>query len=277
MQLWLTEFDVTIDIRPDLDIPITISDSEKNNTKYPGFWYGSNQSFIKLKDLDKEFRDFRYNDLSFILEIIPDNSPIYVKTNNGTSSKADFAIGAIYCKNAQFGNEPNVQRISSNVHAGQPLFLNNDFDFDRMNTNTNNLSENLETTADRIYLIKSTDQNFIWNKPYYVKLFFNNLGTWRSGLFNQNHFHDQVSYSFLMPVFVVGSWDIISPQEVLPKWDPPKPYIKKFTIKNLLPFWNSGILGKIGSGVVVLFILIFGAAIFFPNILILVKRIFTIR
>ncbi|MHC1705373.1 MAG: hypothetical protein AB9846_15815 [Tenuifilaceae bacterium] len=275
MQLWLTEFEVNIDIRPDKDIPINISDSELNNTKYPGFWYGSSQSFLKLKELDKEYRDFRYSDLSFILEIIPDNSPIYVKTSNGSSSKADFAIGAIYCKNAQIGNEPNVQRISTNVHAGQPLFLNNEFDYEKMNTNLNNFSDNLETSANRMIEIKSNNNDFIWNKPYYVKLFFNNLGAWRSGIFNQNHFHDQVSYSFLMPIFVVGSWDVIIPQEILPNWDPPKPYIKKVTLKNLLPFWNSGILGKLGSIIIVVLLVFLGIFIIIPNLPLLIKRLFS--
>ncbi len=267
MQLWLTEFDVNVDIRPDRDIPVTISDSEKETTKYPGYWYGSNQKFIYLKDLDKEHRDFRYGDLSFILEVIPDNSPIYVKTATGQTTKPDFAIGAIYCKGAKIGNEPNVQRISTNIHAGQPVFLNHNFDFGTMNENTYNISPNLESAAKQVLEHKTKNSNFIWNKPYYIKLFFNNLGTWRSGLFNQNQFHDQVSYSFLMPIFVVGSWDVIVPQEVLPEWNPPEPYIKKFTLKSLLPFWGNGFLGKIGSIVLVFLVLFFLISMFFPRIM----------
>jgi len=274
MQLWLTEFEVTIDIRPDRDIPVHISDEEKNTVQYPGYWYGSSQKWLKLRDLNKEHKDFRYGDLSFILEVIPDNSPIYVKTNEGTTSKPDFAIGAIYCNKAQFGNEPQVQRISSNIHSGMPVFLNNEFDFTKMNNNLYNLSANLETDADVILENKIHDENFIWNKPYYIKLFFNNLGTWRSGLFNQNEFHDQVYYSFLMPVFVVGSWDVIVPQEVLPKWDPPKPFIKKITIKNFLPFWKMGILGKMGSIILVLIILSLVLFKFFPGLLSIIKKIF---
>ena len=266
MQLWLTEFDVNVDIRPDRDIPVTISDLEKETTKYPGFWYGSNQNYLLLKDLDKEHRDFRYGDLSFILEVIPDNSPIYVKTATGQTSKPDFAIGAIYCKGAKIGNEPNVQRISTNIHAGQPVFLNHDFDFEKMNENTYNISPNLESAANQVLEHKTKNSDFIWNKPYYIKLFFNNLGTWCSGLFNQNQFHDQVSYSFLMPIFVVGSWDVIVPQEILPEWNPPEPYIKKFTLKSLLPFWGNGFFGKIGSVVLVLLVLFFLFTTFFPRI-----------
>lgn len=260
MQLWLTEFNVTVDIRPDRDIPITITDEEKESTNYPGFWYGSTQNQLKLKDLDREHRDFRYGNLSFILEVIPDKSPIYVKTSTGKTSKPDFAIGAIYCKGAKIGNEPNVQRISTNIHAGQPVFLNHEFDFDSMNQNLNNLSPNIETAANQMLDHKVQNNDFIWNKPYFIKLFFNNIGTWRSGLFNQNQFHDQVSYSFLMPIFVVGSWDVIIPQELLPEWNPPKTYTKKFTLKNLIPFWGKGVFGKVGGFILftsVILILIF--------------------
>jgi len=256
MQLWLTEFQVNVDIRPDRDVPIHITDEEKFNTNYPGFWYGSNRKTVTLAELGKEHKDFRYGDLSFILEIIPDNSPIYIQTGEGATAKPDFAIGAIYCSNAVFGNEPDVQRISTNIHSGMPLFLNNEFDFEKMNNNLNDLSPNLESNADRIMAIKTKGEDFIWNKPYYVKLFFNNLGTWRSGIFNQKEYHDQVNYRFLMPVFVVGSWDVIVPQEILPEWDPPKPYVRKWRMINLLPFWNNGILGKAGSIILILTVFI---------------------
>jgi len=255
MQLWLTEFQVNVDIRPDRDIPVHINEEEKLNTKYPGYWYGSSAKTISLAELGKEHKDFRYGDLSFILEIIPDNSPIYVQTGEGTTAKPDFAIGAIYCSNAVFGNEPDVQRISTNIHAGMPLFLNNEFDFTRMNNNLNDLSPNLESSADKIMAMKTDGENFIWNKPYYVKLFFNNLGTWRSGIFNQKEFHDQVNYRFLMPVFVVGSWDVIVPREVLPEWNPPKPYVRKWRMMNFLPLWNMGFFGKAGCVFMILIIM----------------------
>ena len=274
MQLWLTEFEVNVDIRPDRDVPDFITAEERNTVQYPGYWYGSSQKWIKLKDLDKEFKDMRYGDLSFILEVIPDKSPIFLKTKDGVTSKPDFAIGAIYCNKAIIGNEPKVQRISTNVHAGMPLFLNNEYDFSKMNENLNNFSTNLESNADKIMAIKTNDENFIWSKPYYIKLFFNNLGTWRSGVFNQNQFHDQVNLSFLMPVFVVGSWDVIIPQEILPAWDPPKPFIKKITIRNFLPFWNLGFFGKMGSILLLVIILSLVLLKFVPGLPGAIKKIF---
>ncbi|MEM9686513.1 MAG: hypothetical protein AAF934_06280 [Bacteroidota bacterium] len=274
MQLWLTEFEVTIDIRPDRNIPISISNSEKENTTYPGYWYGSREKQRKLKDLKKEHQNQRYGNLSFILEVIPDHSPIYVRTGDISTAKADFAIGAVYCTEAMIGNEQNVQRISTNVHSGQPLFLNHEFDFDRMNENVGMLSENMELNADKILQAKMNDQEFIWNKPYYIKLFFNNLGSWRSGIFNQNQYHDQVRYRFLMPVFVVGSWDVVVPQEILPEWNPPEPYIRKIGFRNFLPFWKMGFIGKLASVIAIAVIVIMALTMIFPGVVRLIKRYF---
>ena len=274
MQLWLTEFEVAIDIRPDRDIPISISDREKENTKYPGYWYGSGEKWRRLKDLKKEHQDQRYGNLSFILEVIPDHSPIYVKTGGMSTSKADFAIAAVYCTKAVIGNEKNVQRINTNIHSGQPLFLNHEFDFDKMNENRNDFSGNVEINAGKILHARMNNTEFIWNKPYYIKLFFNNLGSWRSGVLNQNQYHDQVRYSFLMPVFVVGSWDIIPPQEILPQWDPPEPYIRKISFKNFFPFWNMGVMGKLISLIIVAGLLVLICMIVFPGVITLIKGLF---
>ncbi len=272
MQLWLTEFEVTVDIRPDRDIPITISNNEKKQVQYPGYWYGSQEKWRKLKDLKKEHKDQRYGNLSFILEVIPDNSPIYVQTDDMKTSKADFAIGAIYCTKAVIGNEENVQRISTNIHSGQPVFLNHEYDLNKMNKNINNLSEDMEANADKILNAKvSGAEQFIWSKPYYIKLFFDNLGSWRGGFLGGNQYHDQVRYSFLMPVFVVGSWDVIVPQEILPEWNPPEPYIKKISLKNFLPFWKMGFIGKIISIAIVAGIVLIGSFIVFPGVGMLVK------
>lgn len=273
MQLWLTEFQVNIDISPDEDCIVNISDEEKENTSYPGFWYGSMLPEVKLKDLRKEHRDNRYGNLSFILEVIPDNSPIYYQSSNSTTTKADFAIAAIYCTEARIGNEPKVQRISTNVHSGQPVFLNNQLDYDKMNMNLSGFSENLESNAAKIFDIKSLDNDFIWNKPYYLKLYFNNLGTWRAGIFNQNEYHDQVNYKFIMPVFVVGSWDIIAPQEILPKWLPPEPYIRKITLKSFLPFGEMGFWGKAISLVILLGIAFMAITLLLPGVIPLFRKL----
>jgi hypothetical protein len=274
MQLWLTEFQVNIDIKPDKECSVNISDEEKNTISYPGYWYGSALPTVKLKELRKEYKDNRYGNLSFILEVIPDNSPIYYQSGHNTTTKADFAIAAIYCSEAAIGNEPKVQRISTNIIPGQPVFLNNQFDDKMMNENINGFSEYVETNADKIMDLKMKNSDFIWNKPYYIKLHFNNLGTWRSGLFDQNQYHDQVNYKFLMPVFVVGSWDVIAPQEILPEWNPPKPFIKKISLKNLLPFGDLGFGGKLLSSVLLIGVIFIGVILLFPGIIPILKNLF---
>jgi hypothetical protein len=133
-----------------------------------------------------------------------------------------------------------------------------------MNKNFYGFSDNVETNAAKLLDSQLSNDGFIWNKPYYLKLYFNNLGTWRTGLFNQNEYHDQVNYKFLMPVFVVGSWDIIAPQEILPTWDPPEPYIKKFSLRNLLPFGEMGFIGKLISVILIVGILFIGITLIFP-------------
>lgn len=268
MQLWLTEFQVNINIKPDKDCSNGITKEEKKSLEYPGYWYGSDLPRKKLIDLEKEYSgssDNRYGNLQFILEIIPDNSPIYYQSGNERAQKADFAIAAIYCNEAQIGNEPEVQRISTNIHSGKALFLNQDWKDDSAQNNRYGFTENIEGNADKIMSFKTYNNDFIWNKPYYVDIKFNNLGTWRSGWFNENQFHDQVGFKFLMPLFVVGTWDIIAPQEILPEWAPPEPYIKKFSFRNLLPFGDMGFGGKLVSLVLLFGLLFFGFTILFPG------------
>jgi len=267
IQLWLTEFHVTVSIKPDRESPVRISDEEKNNLSYPGYYYGSRLAkHIRLKDIKKEHKDQRYGNLSFILEIIPDNTPAYIETRDGASNRADFAIAAVYCNSIDPQSEPSYQRIKSNIFSGQPLFLNNSVIYDTMNTNVNKFSGFVDSDAEKLMKLNALKDEFIWNKPYYLKLHFENIGSWRDGVFNQNQYHDQITYQFLMPIFVVGSWDIISPQEVLPEWKPPDPYERKFTLRNLLPFWNMGLGGKIGSTLLIGLIIVTGISVLFPGL-----------
>jgi hypothetical protein len=114
----------------------------------------------------------------------------------------------------------------------------------------------------------------IWNKPFYIKIFFNNIGSWKEGWFlNWRKFDDQVTFRFLMPVFVVGSWDVIVPGEIIPKWEPPKPYYDEFTLGSLFPSWGLGFLGKLFSGGALVVVLIVILALLFPSVLSLVNAV----
>jgi hypothetical protein len=270
MQLWLTEFQININIRPDQGCSKGISKEEKNSLEYPGYWYGSDLPKKKLSDLSKENSgsgDNRYGNLHFILEVIPDNSPIYYKSGNERTQKADFAIAAIYCNEAVIGNEPDVQRISTNIHSGKVIFLKQNLEDNSTQIDSLGFTESIEGNADKIMNYKASNSDFIWNKPYYIDISFNNLGTWRSGLFKQNQFHDQVGFKFLMPLFVVGTWDVIAPQEILPEWAPPEPFVKKFSLRNILPFGDMGFGGKLVSIVLLIGLLLVGFTILFPGII----------
>jgi len=236
MQLWLTEFSVTIDVRPDQDVPLRISSREKQQTFYPGYWYGSDRPQVPLGELGREYQDFRYGQLAFILEVIPNAAPVYWHTPAGQQASADFAIAAVYCQQAQIGNEPRVQRISTNIQAGQAVFLNHRDELDKMNTNLYHLPTLAEEQAQLLLERRATRHDPIWNQPYYLKLFFNNLGSWRSGLFHQQQYHDQVTYRFLMPVLVSGQWEVMPPAEVLADWTPPEPYIHRSRLRQ---WWSA--------------------------------------
>ena len=76
-----------------------------------------------------------------------------------------------------------------------------------------------------------------------------------------------------MPLFVVGSWDIQIPTEILPEMEAPKPYYQSFGIKNLLPNWGLGI-GSFISSTVILILIILVVLYLSPGLL---ARIFKLK
>ena len=252
MQLWLTEFKVTIDILPDRKPPvIALTEKEKESTKYPGYWYSSNQSFIKLGDLREEWKNNRYGNLSVILKIIPDNAPWYFKNDQGVNVSPAIGIGAVYCSQLSIINEIDERRVSPNIQKGSVVYLHPEYSPEKENLTESEIPGNIEDIADEILgsqaNIEVENAQSFWDQPYYIRLFFNNIGSWREGFLGNRKFDDQVTFTFLMPVFVLGSWDIVPPSEIIPEWDPPEPYFKEFRIKNLLPKWGMGPFGRILS------------------------------
>ena len=74
--------------------------------------------------------------------------------------------------------------------------------------------------------------------------------------------------------FVVGSWDVIAPQEILPDWVPPEPYIRKVTLASFLPFGDMGFVGKLLSFILLFGLLMIGISLIFPGFLPTFKRLF---
>jgi len=270
MQLWLTEFNVTVDILPDRKAPqVPVSAEEKMATLYPGKWYGSSRKSVKLGELREEWKNNRYGDLSLILKIIPNNSPWYFKTDEGVNTVPAIGIGAVYCSQMIIVNEKDERRVSPNIQKGSVLYLHPEYNPETGIDQVGALPENMESLASELMEeqmdpVNNDNLDGFWNKPYFIRLFFNNIGSWREGFLGNRKFDDQVTFTFLMPVFVLGSWDIIPPNEIIPEWDPPEPYFKEFKLKNLLPQWGMGKFGRILS-IVGMFVLIFILLrVFFP-------------
>jgi len=252
MQLWLTEFKLTIDILPDRKPPvIALTEKEKESTKYPGYWYSSNKSYIKLGDLREEWKNNRYGNLSVILKITPDNAPWYFKNEQGVNVSPAIGIGAVYCSQLSIINETDERRVSPNIQKGSVVYLHPEYSPEKENLTESEIPGNIEDIADEILgsqaNVEVENAQSFWDQPYYIRLFFNNIGSWREGFLGNRKFDDQVTFTFLMPVFVLGSWDIVPPSEIIPEWDPPEPYFKEFRIKNLLPKWGMGTFGRILS------------------------------
>ena len=279
MQLWLTEFEVTVGIVPERnDPPIPPTREERERTTYPGYWYGSSQKQVKLGDLKEEWKNNRYGNVTLVLKIIPNNAPWYVKTALEQNERPDIAIGAVYCSDLVMSREQDEQRISPNIQKGSVIFLHPESGAGTPEEESVKFPDDLNSAAQKVFdetvAGPSGSGASIWNKPFYINIFFNNIGSWKEGWFlNWRKFDDQVTFHFLMPVFVVGSWDVIVPSEIIPKWEPPKPYYDEFTIGSLFPSWGLGFLGKLFSGGVMIVVLIVLLALLFPSVLALVNAV----
>ena len=279
MQLWLTEFEVTVGIVPERnDPPVPPTMEERQRTTYPGYWYGSGQKQIKLGDLKEEWKNNRYGNATLVLKIIPNNAPWYVRTALEQNEKPDIAIGAIYCSDLVLSREQDEQRISPNIQKGSVIFLHPESKPGTPDEQSVRFPDDLNSAAQKVFN-ETTSQSTeaaasIWNKPFYIRIFFNNIGSWKEGWFlNWRKFDDQVTFRFLMPVFVVGSWDVIVPSEIIPKWEPPTPYYDEFTLASLFPSWGLGFIGKLFSGGALLVVAAIVLAFFFPSVLSLVNAL----
>jgi len=124
MQLWLTEFEVTVGIVPERNDPaVPPTREERERTSYPGYWYGSSRNQVKLGDLKEEWKNNRYGNVTLVLKIIPNNAPWYVKTALEQNERPDIAIGAVYCSDLVLSREQDEQRISPNIQKGSVIFL----------------------------------------------------------------------------------------------------------------------------------------------------------
>ncbi|MDI3525844.1 MAG: hypothetical protein PWR03_27 [Tenuifilum sp.] len=251
MQLWLTQFKVAMTIISDRETPqVKPNDAFLNSRIYPGFWYQDSRKFISMNDLrdKREFMNHRYCDITVILEVNPNASPWYIKANNQQTLRPDIAIGAVVC-NELIKKPEKENQIHINIQKGMlaPLFLE---PFERdINSNIDS-SGYVTDLANELQEYKRLN---IWNRKYYIKLHSKNIGARQTGiLWNKKSFDEQLEFSFLLPLLVVGSWDVQLPWDVIPEMEAPQPYYRSFSIKNLFPDWGIGGLGKAFSLLIIL-------------------------
>ncbi|MEJ5315963.1 MAG: hypothetical protein WHS63_03065 [Tenuifilum sp.] len=242
MQLWLTQFKVALTVVSDRDKPQVSPDNESMKVKkYPGKWYSDTRPMICINDLkDKEeYMNHRYGDITFILEVNPNASPWYIKGNNQQTLRPDIAVGAIVC-NEMVKRPEKENQIHINIQKGMlaPLYL----DPFETNANLNDLNSDELQLAEKLEEYRRFN---IWNRKYYFKIHSKNIGARKTGiLWNAKTFDEQIEFTFLLPLLVVGNWDVQLPWEVIPTMEAPQPYYKSFSIKNLLPDWGLGGIGK---------------------------------
>ncbi len=215
MDMWLTKFSVTVETES---------------------WQHSKEDD---DDGKKEIANQRHKPFSIILKILPNVSPWYVNTGNAFDKKADMAVGAIYCQgitklpkdNCNIGVEPK------SVGTALPLIKQNYYN-------------NLEN-PDKLFNQTESDKT-IWNKPLYAIISVPNIGSYRTITAKGD---EQVTFDFLMPLLVRGSWDIQIPSSIIPDYTPAPPY-KRSLANILLPKWGLGVFGQAVSLVFIIVIFV---------------------
>ena len=268
MQLWLTTFKVNITVIADRDKPqIDPTDASLNDRIYPGYWYKDSRKFVSMNDLEnkEEYKNHLYSDITFVLEVNPNASPWYIKTENTQTEMPDIAVGAVFCQQLiKHPEDENKIHLQTYKGMAAPLYHKA---FENDNPLSDDLDKSILSVMNDLENIKNEN---IWNKEYFIKLYSANIGSRQKGLFGTKKFDEQVEYTFLMPLFVVGSWDIQIPAEVLPEMEAPKPYYKSLSIRNFLPKWGLS-FGKWISSSVILILIFLVILYFFPGML---KRFF---
>lgn len=269
MQLWLTTFKVNITVIADRDKPqIDPTDASLNDRIYPGYWYKDSRKFVSMNDLEnkEEYKNHLYSDITFVLEVNPNASPWYIKTENTQTEMPDIAVGAVFCQQLiKHPEDENKIHLQTYKGMAAPLYHKA---FENDNPLSDDLDKSILSVMNDLENIKNEN---IWNKKYFIKLYSANIGSRQKGLFGTKKFDEQVEYTFLMPLFVVGSWDIQIPAEVLPEMEAPKPYYKSLSIRNFLPKWGLS-FGKWISSSVILILIFLVILYFFPGML---KRFFS--
>ncbi|MBB3697634.1 hypothetical protein KMW28_05570 [Flammeovirga yaeyamensis] len=215
MDLWLTKFSVTVE-----------TESWTHNRE-------------DEDDNKREIANQRHKPFNIFLEIIPNVSPWYVNTGNAFDKKADMAVGAIYCEGITKKPKDNWNIGVTPKSIGTDLPLIQQSYYNNLN-NPNKLFNEKE------------GNKTVWNKSLFAVISVQNIGSYRK-LTSKGD--EQVTFDFIMPLLVRGSWDIQIPSSIIPEYEPTPPYRRSLS-NILLPKWGLGIFGQSVSLILFLIIIL---------------------
>ena len=266
--LYLTEFNLTLDIRTlrGESVKSKLDKIDKTAKKYPRHWYTNTKTDDKLYSLDdidfqEEWDDSRYADLDIVFKVSPNYAPWYISDKTGTQKNAEVAVGAIIVSKLDVVNEDARRLDIAPSSPGQYVSLYSDRSLGNR-YNESNLVSSFNTSG----LPES-----IFNKDYFFRITSKNIGSWKKN-FGIDKWDDRVTFTFLLPILVKGSFDVVLPSDLIPEYIPPKAYAKSFELADLVPDWGLNNLGKYITYGFATFIIIV-VILFVPNILILLNTI----
>lgn len=263
--LYLTEFNLTLDIETLREEKISrydLSEKVRKLKKYPAYWYNNttfDEHLVSLDDINyrHEYEDSRYGDLDIVFKVTPNQAPWYVSSADGEQVNAEVAVGALIVTKLDVDRDEKRRLSVLPDGPGQYLTLYED------STLGNRYDE-----AERVSKFNTTGlSDSIFNKDYYFRITSKNIGSWERNL-GFDKWDDRVTFTFLLPILVKGTLDVILPSDVIPEYQPPHAYVKTFTLADLLPDWSLGGVGRYITYAFLAFIVVV-TIILFPNIFVL--------
>ena len=279
MKLYITVFNILIDTSFQSN-PQERS-REELTYEYPSIYYypaAASNSRTPLRNIRNEFKNQRYYNLNIVFKIKLNNNMTYVEGftpsgNKLTNKKPRMAVGALICSEIESSNGLNENRMGvakGLLRKGSAITFFQKYECNKNESNfrpDSDIGQLLNNAFDFIkqsFSSGSDENKSIFQDEQYFKIPLDQIGTWKSGIINQNKRHDYLYATFLMPIFVIGNWEIQMPEKIA-KWANPEKVIKPFSIFDLFPKFGRGLLGKIFSFFVTMLTLLFVIAIIVPK------------
>ncbi len=270
--LYLTQFHITIGVKPMREAPIIKPTSEEKAAKrYPKYWYqdiefaaGKLASINDLRYRAKEDKNHRYAQLHCVFKIDPNQLVHYTHSEN--QMNAEVAIGEIITQQIKTNFDPKAGYQQAHIHPSAPGLSVDLFSEPTLN----NRHHPMQLTRQQL---TSSDKS-IFNKAIYFRIQSDNIGSWdKKGLFFGTEWDDQFTITFLMPVLVKGQFDVLFDSELKPTYAPRQAYFNSVQPSDIIPNWGLAGIGTYISYGFIVFILIV-AILFVPQLFTLINAFF---